>query len=142
MTHAELDLALRLDRLERENRTLKRWGIGAVALAGVAVLSSAAAVTCKTVWAERFVLKDPSMNERAVLTAYENGGLPALRFLDQNGDPALALGVDKAGLAYLEVPGDDGLVRRSFATSAEGHPTLKPEARPSCGKDDEVALVR
>jgi len=143
MSQSDLDLARRLERLERENRTLRRWGIAAGALCGVAVLASAAAVTCKTVWAERFVLRDASNRERAVLTAYETGGPPQLSLLDADGQRALTIGVSEQGVAYMEVPGDDGPVRRSFAVGPQGNPTLQEAPEKSCEDPDaEVALAR
>jgi len=123
-THA---LARRIEKLENENRTLKRWGAGALAGLGVLGLASASAVVCKTVWAERFVLKDPSMRERAVITAYETGGAPRFSLLDERGEPALTLGLDERGQAFLEVRGEEGLVRRPFRLTPEGQPTVAPE---------------
>ncbi len=143
MAQIDLDLVRRLERLERENKNLKRWGLAALALAGAGLLASAAAVTCKTVWAERFVLKDPSSRDRAVLTAYETGGAPVLSLLDQSGKAALSFGVSEEGSAYLEVPGTDGPVRRQFALSPEGNPTLQPAPEKACGdKSSEVAQAR
>jgi len=122
------DLTRRIERLERQNRNLARAGIGALALAAVAGLTAAAAV-CKTVWAERFVLKDPDMRERAVISAYENGGAPRFTLLDHQGQPALTLGVDEEGAPYVEVRGEDGLVRSPFRLTPEGHPRVAPEDR-------------
>jgi hypothetical protein len=127
MTDRTQELVTRLEKLEKQNRNLKRWGIGGLAALGMVGLMSASAVVCKTVWAERFVLKDPNMRERAVITAYETGGAPKFSLLDQHGKPALTLGVDKAGKAYVEVKGEEGLVRRPFRLSAEGQATVAPE---------------
>jgi len=123
-----VELSQRIERLEKQNRNLARAGIAALALAGVAGLVSAAAV-CKTVWAERFVLKDPNMRERAVITAYETGGAPRFTLLDEEGEPALTLGVDKKGAPYVEVQGEDGLVRQPFRLSPEGQPAVAPADR-------------
>ncbi len=143
MAQHDLDLVQRLERLERQNRNLMRWGLATIALAGAGVLASAAAATCKTVWAERFVLRDPSNRERAVLTAYETGGAPRLSLLDQDGQAALAFGVSEEGAAYLEVPGEQGPVRRQFALTPEGNPTLQPAPEKACGeKSSEVAQAR
>jgi hypothetical protein len=143
MSTQEHDLALRIDRLERQNRRLRILGVAALGLTGAALLSSAAAV-CKTVWAERFVLRDPSNRERAVLTAYETGGAPQLSLLDEQGKAALTFGVNDQGVAYLEVPGDTGPVRRTMGLTPEGQPTLKCEPdKAACTKsEDEVAAVR
>lgn len=128
MTDRTPELVRRLETLERQDRNLRRWGIGALVAVGLVGLSSAAAV-CKTVWAERFVLKDPNMRERAVITAYETGGAPRFSLLDQHGEPALTLGVDEEGKPYVEVQGENGIVRRPFRLSAEGQPAVAPEDR-------------
>ena len=65
----------RLRRLERENRWLKRVSGAVLALVAVAGLMSAAfpettRTLCKTIWAERFILKDAHMNDRILLDAY------------------------------------------------------------------------
>jgi len=144
MTSHEIDVVRRLERLERENRNLRRAGLAAVALTGVAFLASASAV-CKTVWAERFVLKDPSNRERAVLTAYETGGTPKLSLLDEQGKEALTFGVGNDGVAYLELPGDEGPVRRQILLSSDGASAPAVPATPAGGceekkKDDGVAM--
>ena len=133
MTDRTQELATRLEKLEQENRNLKRWGIGGLAALGLFGLMSASAVVCKTVWAERFVLKDPNMRERAVITAYETGGAPRFSLLDQHGKAALTLGVDQAGKAYVEVQGEEGLVRRPFR--------LSPEGQPSVAAEDKAGLI-
>ena len=144
MTRHEIDVVRRLEKLERENRNLRRAGLAAVALTGVAFLASASAV-CKTVWAERFVLRDPSNNERAVLTAYETGGTPQLSLLDAQGKPALTFGVADDGIAYLELPGEEGPRRHKIQLSSDGAAVPAKAAAPageccSTRKDDGVAM--
>ena len=62
-------LARRLDRVERENRWLKRWGALALAVMAAVVLMGQAtgSKVAKVVEAERFVVRDASGNTRAVL---------------------------------------------------------------------------
>jgi hypothetical protein len=117
-------LIARVERLEVENRRLKRGGVAVLAIAAVGALASASAAVCKTVWAERFVLNDSGGRERAVLTAYETGGKPVLSLFDERGKPSIAFGVAEDGRAYVELPGKDGVVRSHFAVSAEGHATI------------------
>ena len=68
-------LARRLDRLERENRRLKR--LGALALIGLAALTimgqTASAPVANTIEAERFILRDASGNARASLGVRPDG---------------------------------------------------------------------
>ena len=144
MTSHEIDVVRRLERLERENRNLRRAGLAAVALTGVAFLAGASAV-CKTVWAERFVLKDSSNRERAVLTAYETGGVPQLSLLDAQGKAALTFGVADDGIAFMELPGDEGPVRHAIRLSSDGTAVPATPAAPAgeCSskkKDEGVAL--
>jgi hypothetical protein len=144
MNLPEIDVVRRLERLERENKNLRRAGIAALAVTGAALLASASSV-CKTVWAERFVLKDPSMRERAVLTAYETGGTPKLSLLDEHGREALTFGVGNDGVAFLELPGEEGPVRRSIQLSHDGASVPAVPAQPAgeCAgtkKDDGVAM--
>lgn len=144
MTNHEIDVVRRLERLERENKNLRRAGLAAVALTGVAFLASASAV-CKTVWAERFVLRDTSDRERAVLTAYETGGTPQLSLLDANGKAALSFGVADDGVAFMELPGDEGPVRHRIQLSSDGAAVPAKAAKPageccSTKKDDGVAM--
>lgn len=144
MNLPEIDVVRRLERLERENKNLRRAGIAALAVTGAALFASASSV-CKTVWAERFVLKDPSMRERAVLTAYDTGGIPKLSLLDEQGREALTFGVAQDGVAFLELPGEDGPVRRSIVLSSDGAVVPATPAAPGGGcdakkKDDGVAM--
>jgi hypothetical protein len=136
-----IDILSRLERLERENRNLRRAGVAALAVTGVALFASATTV-CKTVWAERFVLKDPSMRERAVLTAYETGGTPQLSLLDENGKAALTFGVASDGVAFLELSGELGPVRRSILLSSDGAAVPAKPGGECAGKttDDGVAM--
>ncbi len=65
----EPTLEQRLDRLERENRCLKRAGALALAVIAAVVLMGQAtgAKVPKVIEAERFVVRDASGNTRAVL---------------------------------------------------------------------------
>lgn len=135
------DLATRIERLEDENRRLKRsarrWALGLAALGGVAVLSSMTSVVCKTVWAERFVLKDAGGRDRGFITAYETGGAPQFALLDARGKQTLSLGVDDDGRAYIEVAGKSGPVRSHFAVSPEGAATIESKSSVGCEKASE-----
>lgn len=122
----------RLQKLEGENKRLKRFALAGVALLGVVGLSSMALTSsfktvamCKTVWAERFVLQDSSGRERGVITAYETGGAPVFSLLDDKGKKAISFGVAESGKAYVEVPGAEGAVRSHFGISPEGHATIE-----------------
>ena len=95
----------RLEKLERENRRVKRFGALA-ALIGGSLLLMGQAKTSRTVEAESFVLRDPQGRLRATLDMWH--GSPMLRLYDKssvarawlwlagNGEPGLTF-YDAAG---------------------------------------------
>jgi len=119
------ELNARLEKVEAQNRSLKRWGALALALGGVMVLTSMLAV-CKTVTAERFLVQDSSGRERARFTAYETGGKPVLSLLDERGQCILKIGVSDEDKAFVEVQGKSGPVRSELVATAEGRAALIP----------------
>ncbi|HUR29435.1 MAG TPA: hypothetical protein VM509_14695 [Planctomycetota bacterium] len=121
------DLIVRLDRLERQNRSLKRWSLAAVVLGGVGMLGAAATV-CDSVSAERFIVRDTRGNERVRLTAYETGGSPKLTFSNEKGQAVFSLGVSDKSAGYIEVVGANGPVRSSFAVQ-DGRAVIEPVAK-------------
>lgn len=125
MTHPNQnpDLESRLARLEQQNRRLKRGGLALGALTLVVGLASAASVVCKTVWAERFVLKDARGRERLVLDAYQESA-PTISFHDARGRQIAKLSVDDEGEAVLEVRGSDLGERATLRLSETGSPFL------------------
>jgi len=139
----EIDLVRRVESLERQNRILRTGGLAVLSVAGVALLASAATV-CNEVTAERFLVKDTSNRTRAVLTAYETGGTPKLSLLDHKGKEALSFGVGEDGLAFLELPGDDGPVRRSIVLSSDGLPVPSTPSKPSnsCESSSEEGVAQ
>lgn len=136
-----LDLEARLTRLERTNRKLKRIGgaLGALAVAGVvAPFMMSSTPTCKTVWAERFVLRDAQNRERGLWDAYTTGGVPTLKMFNQEGEVALTITMDEEGpfLAFDDQEGE--LVRARLGSEDEGHPVLRRDgdgAQPVSKKD-------
>jgi hypothetical protein len=86
-------LAERVDRLERENRRLKR--IGAGLLIGAALTLAAGAAGGKVVEAERIVLSKGG-TARAVLEM-DKEGMPSLDLLDETGKPQISLAIDQIG---------------------------------------------
>lgn len=126
------DLATRLERLERQNRRLVRWG-GALLAATAAGWAMSMAPVCKTVWAERFVLQDARGGERAVLTAYETGGVPELTLSHGKGKAGIKMGVDERG-GYLTVFDADGSATR-YGVQTEREQAERKEG-------DQVAWAR
>jgi hypothetical protein len=73
----------RLEKVERENRTLKRFGLAILLIVAAAVAMGQARPN-RTVEAENFVLKDPSGRMRAQIYM-DPSGTPSLEFFDENG---------------------------------------------------------
>ena len=132
------DLVVRLDRLERENRNLKRWSLAALVFAGVGVLGAAATV-CDSVSAERFIVRDTRGNERVRLTAYETGGAPKLTFLNEKGLTVFSLGVTEKNTGYIEVNGANGPVRSAFAVQ-DGRAVLEPVSKAEQSGDSKAGI--
>ncbi len=88
-------LARRLDRVERENRWLKRAGVVALAVIAAVVLMGQATESkvVKVIEAEKFVLRDGQGRQRAELFAHKD--VSGLAFSDQKGRVRIVMGVDK-----------------------------------------------
>ncbi len=117
-------LEMRLDRLERENRWLKRIGalvgvgIAAVVLMGQARPSKVA----KVIEAERFVLRDKDEKVRASLNVL-SGNRYGLILYDKDEKPRLVLGHTPIGLG-LSLLDKNGKVRSQLAYLPDGRSAL------------------
>jgi hypothetical protein len=94
---SQASLFARLEKVERQNRSLRIFG--SVALLGVAgaLFLGLAAAPSKTVEAERFIVRDSLGKARMILAVGDEG--PALTLLDKDGKLRVNLGVDKEGPA-------------------------------------------
>lgn len=101
MTKPDLAAVLaRLERLETQNRRLKRIVLGVLLLGVVVVLLGAAdEPKVKTVETDRLILRDKFGRQRAVLqiTGGDADSSPALILYDENERPRVGLGVNKDG---------------------------------------------
>ena len=88
-------LLTRIEKVERENRSLKIGG--SIALLGVAgaLFLGLAAPPSKTLEAELFIVRDAQGKARMILAVGDEG--PALTLLDKDGKLRVNLGVDKEG---------------------------------------------
>ncbi len=94
-----LDLNRRLERLELENRRLKRIGAGAFFLCGALSLTSMAGPRlCRTLKAERVVVEDSSGRSRMVLDAYSTED-PTITLKSKDGKPLARIGVEDGELS-------------------------------------------
>ncbi len=89
-------LLKRLDRLEEQNRWLKRAGAIVVTLGCAAVLAGAAAPK-KTLEAEEILLRGPNGETRAKLGMNDSGDAVRLSLLDRKGTPRAGLAVTNDG---------------------------------------------
>lgn len=112
------DLLSRLERLERQNGWLKRVGVAALALVGLAVLVAARQPSGdeKREPEKQLVVRDDKGKERAWLGVDEDG--PALRFSDDKGKQRLWLGVVKE-VPALEFSDGDGKRRAALSVGPD-----------------------
>lgn len=95
MTQDLRSIVHRVDRLERQNRSLKRMLALAVLLPGVAVMVGMQQATQKVVEAESFVVKDANGRTLAVLGRH--GEYHGLNLYDAKNRPAASFGLDREG---------------------------------------------
>ena len=121
-------LLQRVDALEKENRRMKRLGMGLLGASSlVALLSAAAPAFCKTVWAERLVLRNARGQDVMTMDAY-SGDVPTITmkaddgkrvrlswnegvlmdFLDKRGEAATTVKINTDGETTVARKGADG----------------------------------
>lgn len=133
------ELNVRLERLEKQNRTLKRWGAGLALGLGLLGLASAKMV-CDTVTGERLVLHDTSGRTRVTVDAYGSDS-PSLVFHSRDGRATAKLGVnEKSGELVINVFDSKGGVKASWSLGNEAPKTQ--EAAPAKKPDGPVVMAR
>lgn len=160
MSEQTPDLVARLDKLERENRKLKRWGgvlaAGAIAAGLMSMVNPTASpsaamssnAVCDTVWAERFVMQDSRGKKRMMLDAYSNG-TPTVAFYDKAGKSLAQLAVASDGQATLDMFMSGKKHTAYMRLSEEGAPywaaaqsasktSCTTAKKSSCSKDGEI----
>jgi len=108
----------RLDKLERQNRRLKR--AGAVALIAVAaiVLMGQAAPKSRIVEAEKFVLRDAKQRVRARLETDENSS-PALHLYDKESNRRVSLYLTEDGEPVMSLRNARGKPQAELGLNAD-----------------------
>lgn len=140
MSHDTPDLAVRLERLERENRRLKRWSTGLALGLGLVGLASAKLV-CDTVTGERLVIHDPSGRTRVSVDAY-SAETPGLVFHARDGRSSARLALDeKSGDFVVSVYDAKGTVKNSWRLGSEAPKTQEP-AKPEPKGDGSISMLR
>lgn len=125
------EVNVRLERLEEENRRLKRTGgflAGGLVLAGLAAF--AAPTVCDVVYAERLVLRDTSGRQRLVMDAYKSEA-PSIVWNDKDGKALAKLGLSAEGVASLEYFDKQGASKSSYRFTPDGQPKTKTDAAPA-----------
>ncbi len=114
-------LACRLERMERENRRLKRVGVAVLAALAAVVLMAQAnpPKVAKVIEAERFVLQDAAGKVRGELSVLP-GGQAGLGLYDQNANLRAMLSLWRDGRPSLELYDENGKLRAVI-----GHSTRK-----------------
>lgn len=128
------DIQARVERLERENRRLKRIGGGLAVGVTALCLMSAATSFCKTVWAERLVLQDSSGKERLTMDAYTSG-TPAITMQDASGKSVARLSWQDG--IQIEMLGAKGEPKACTRIDREGKVTTTRE-----GEKDVISMAR
>ena len=120
------DLLVRIESLEKQNRRMRRIGGGLVAALGlVGLMSFAGPPVCKTVWAERFVLKDSSMRERMVLDGYSTS-TPSLTLKNTDGQGIASLSINDKGDMSIKLFKDGKPTKGGFQIGHDGKLGFKP----------------
>ncbi len=133
------ELNVRLERLEQQNKTLKRWGAGLALGVGLLGLASARMV-CDTVTGERLVIHDPSGRTRVTVDAYGSES-PSLVFHSREGRATAKLGVDeKSGELVINVFDQKGGVKASWSLGNECPKTK--DAAPEKKADGSVSMLK
>ena len=133
----QTDLLRRLERLERSNRRLK-WGATAALAAFGAVGLMSASTVCKTVWGERFVLRDGQGRDRVTWDAYSNK-TPKLTFQGQRGQALATMAFDEEGAMQLQVRKNGELQPAYLQMMGEAPSKSECASGSSCqGEDPDV----
>src|SRR5690242_16755328 len=133
------ELNVRLERLEKQNKSLKRWGAGLALGVGLLGLASAKMV-CDTVTGERLVLHDPSGRTRVTVDAYGSES-PSLVFHSRDGRATAKMGVDeKSGELVINVFDPKGGVKATWKLGDEAPKTR--EAAPEKKSDGPLSMAK
>ena len=122
-------LLTRIETLEKQNRRM-RWAGGLLATLAVTGMgmSMAGPRVCKTVWGERFVLKDSSLRERMVLDAYSTR-TPSLAFKDIEGKKIAELSMGSGGALAMQIFKNGKKTRAHFELVPDGDSDGDSDAR-------------
>lgn len=140
MTEDLHEMDVRLVTLERENKKLKRWGLGLAGGAlGLSLLSMAGPI-CDVVTGERLVIRDNSGRQRFMVDAY-NTDTPTVSFASRDGRVVGKLGVNDDGEGYLTLFDRKGAVKASYRMGVDGADGAAPQTKPEAKKTDTTTMA-
>jgi hypothetical protein len=127
MTEERMNLEARLQRIEKQNRSLKRWASSlCLGLVAVGLMSATLPNLCKTIWAERFILRDSENRDRMIIDAYSHAN-PTFQIMDKKGKIVSELAFDLDGsLAAIQYDAKGKTLSR---TKLVGAPSDGPTER-------------
>lgn len=134
------ELSVRIERLERENRRMKRFGLAATVCAGLLGLAAAAPAMCDVIYGERLVLRDESGRQRVTLDAYHNEN-PALAWSDAQGRVRAKIALDARGDLVVNVLDEKGDTKGTHRFGAD-QPAPKSGSDLPAGKRDVTTIAR
>ncbi|MBK7644039.1 MAG: hypothetical protein IPJ19_13475 [Planctomycetes bacterium] len=139
MTVESHELNVRVERLEKQNKSLKRLGAGLALGLGLLGLASAKMV-CDTVTGERLVIHDSSGRTRVSVDAYTSD-TPGLVFHNRDGRASARMGVnEQTGELVMNVYDARGKVKATWSLGNEAPKTQ--EAAPTKKADGPLTMAR
>lgn len=132
MNSDQRSLTDRIEKLEAQNRRLKR--VGAIAGGALCALGlfGAAAPLCDIVTGERLVLRDQTGRQRVGMDAYHTE-TPGITLHDKSGRERAKISIDERGDVTLAFTDEKGAAKASYLFAANGAPKAeqpKTEDRP------------
>jgi hypothetical protein len=107
----------RLERVERQNRTLKRAGVAALAVLGAVLFMGQALPSSRTLSADRLTIEDPETHRVLLELGTEKSGTrnyARLRFLGDDGKVSAQLNQSGIGFQYQDQSADLGFTGLSM----------------------------
>ena len=125
-----MDINTRLEKLERENRRMKKIGIVGIVFVSVLFISGQAK-TDKVVEANEFRLVDSAGKVRALLSMIPSG--PELSFYDDHGTVVANISTTPDPALYLGEPGSKGraIIRAGTPETTPPNATISVSRRSS-----------
>ncbi len=134
-------LTARLEKLEVQNRRLKRWGLVAGGALCTLAMFGAAAPLCDIVTGERLVIRDNSGRARVGIDAYHTE-LPGLTMHDSAGRERAKLAIDAKGDVSLSFTDEKGAAKASYLFAANGAPKSdQPKTGDDTPKKNDPSLA-